>query len=200
MGSIKTFIYLIITTLFVLLYIYFLYQNINTPVHNDLLVAHLEDLQNQKIKIEAQIEKMTQEVVEKVCQSDEMQAFIADLTLTIRDQKLALIILGVFSVGCIALIALTYINSPSGLNAPASLGNLIDVGQTGFTGLLNAHIENTRMLTVLQIKSQQMNTSIFTLIESVNVLKEEVTVLSLSIKANQSQLQHFFSLLQSTQS
>ena len=200
MALLKTLFYFILTIVFIVLYLFFLYKNITTPMHKDLLEAHIESLENQKIKIEAEVEKMTLEVLDKVYQSEEIQALILDLTLTVRDQKLALIILGVFSIGCIALITFTYVNSPSGLNAPASLGNIIDVGQTGFTSLLNAHVETKQMLAVLQIKSQQMNTSISILTESINVLKEEIAVLSLSINGNQSQLLHFFSLLQSTQS
>ena len=186
------FFYLTFTIAVIALYFYFLYKNITTPINDELLKLHVEALTNEKSKLQLELKRLNAEILEKVVQHDELQTVILNLTKTSNDQKLALIILGVFTVGCVALIAFTYFNSSSGLDAPASSGNIVDVAQTGFTGLLNAHRETTRMISILEIKSQELNSSIFTLMESVDSLKDEIAVLSVSISASRSELAVIF--------
>ena len=82
MASLKTFFLPLLT---VTLYTFWLYKIIAKPVHKDLLEAYIESLENQKIKIEADVEKMIYELLDKVFQNDEIQAFIANLTLSITD-------------------------------------------------------------------------------------------------------------------
>jgi peptidoglycan hydrolase CwlO-like protein len=192
MLYLKVIFFLTLIIAVITLYFYFLYKNITNPINDELLKLHIEALTNEKSKLQLDLEKLTTKIVEKVSEQDELQTVILNLTKTANDQKLALIILGLLTVGCIALIAFTYFNSSSGLDAPASSGNIIDAAQAGFTGLLNAHKETTRMITILEIKSEKLNTSIFTLLESVDSLKDEIAVLSVSISASRNELAVLF--------
>ena len=199
MLYLKIFCYLTLIIGAIALYIFCLYKTVTVPISNELLKLHVEGLQSEKIKLELELEQLTTKLKEKMGEQDEIQAVIANLTQTANDQKLALIILGVFTVGCVALIGFIYFNSSSGSDAPASSGSVIDTAQSGFTELLNSHVETTKMITILEAKSQQMNSSIFMLTESVSSLKAQIAALSVSINAGQGKIKLLIDLIQMSQ-
>jgi hypothetical protein len=199
MLYLKVIFYLTLIIGVIALYIFCLYKTVTVPISNEMLKLHVDGLINEKIAIELELEKVTVKLKEQTVERDEIQAVIANLTETANDQGFALIILGVFTVGCVALIAFIYFKSSSGSDAPASSGSVVDVAQSGFTNLLNSHIEATKMITILEAKSQQMNSSIFALTESVSSLKAQIAGLSVSINAGQGKIQLLINLIEMSQ-
>jgi peptidoglycan hydrolase CwlO-like protein len=197
MTFFKPVLYSLLITSTLFLYVCGLYQNIAFAIKKNSLEVQIKFLESKKSTMELNVQGLTRDIFDKIAEDQEIQASLVDLVTLAQTQRLELFIFGVFSVGCVIIFILTSNNSSPDLSTSASLGNLIDSGQTSYINLLTKHIETTQAITALTFKSRQTNNSIEGLMEAVTCLKCEIAALSLEITSDKNKLQGLLNFFQS---
>jgi len=103
--------------------------------------------------------------VTAISENENLQIMLINLEKIAHNQKLAVLVIGLFIATAVALVIIDIINKTS-TDIPASVSSIAEVGQIGIVGTLDAHIKTLKVINNLQTQITQNNNYIQGLIVS----------------------------------
>jgi hypothetical protein len=172
----------------VALYVYSIFLNVQMNWKRAVLLDELYKLQSEKEVLISQKSILKAKTIATISENENLQLLLINLEKVAHNQKLAVLVIGLFILATVALVTIDVINKTSP-DIPASFSNIADVGQAGIVAILDERTETLKAVDKLQTLIAQNNDYIQDLIVSTENLTDEISIISAKMVVFQNAVQ-----------
>ena len=172
----------------VALYVYSIFLNVQMNWKRAVLLDELHKLQSEKEVLISQKSILKAKTIATISENENLQLLLINLEKVAHNQKLAVLVIGLFILATVALVTIDVINKTSP-DIPASFSNIADVGQAGIVAILDERTETLKAVDKLQTLIAQNNDYIQDLIVSTENLTDEISIISAKMVVFQNAVQ-----------
>jgi len=172
----------------VALYVYSIFLNVQMNWKRAVLLDELYKLQSEKEVLISQKSILKAKTIATISENENLQLLLINLEKVAHNQKLAVLVIGLFILATVALVTTDVINKTSP-DIPASFSNIADVGQAGIVAILDERTETLKAVDKLQTLIAQNNDYIQDLIVSTENLTDEISIISAKMVVFQNAVQ-----------